>query len=352
MRKALYLFLLINLCLVEAFGQKLQDINQLDNLILALKNNNETNFELKTNFSHIRVVDARYDINKIGFANYNGKYRRVNFEKGINTLESYLNQCYINQPQGNGPELVLFVKTLWLQDLKAGEKLRNTYDDDQQLISSCQLQVDAFALFDNTYRALTRIDTTSELPNGVRYTYPELVKSSFYKVIRSVKPFDDTQLILNRKVLQPEEVNTFYKARSQKLKNVNDVVNEKGIYLTYDDFLNNRLTKYNFTVEQEERADYLYIEEGGEKKLFTDFWGFNNGVSHFIKVGRNFFELKRDLNTYSFWGCFQALHNAKPRSENRIARYALFGVFGELHHTELNNYLRPMQLNADNGLPY
>lgn len=352
MRNIFFLFLLINLCFKSAFCQKLQDLNQLDNIALDLKNDPSSGFELKTNYSHIRIVDVRYDGSKLGFAYYYGHYRKVNLEKGISTLESYLNQCYSNQPQSNRPELVLFVKTLWLQDLKAGEKLRNTYNDDQQLISTCQLQVDAFALFENTYRALVRVDTSFELPNGVRYTYPDLLKNSFHTVIRKLKPFDDIKLISDRKVLKPEEVITFYNTRIQKLKNVNDRVTEKGIYLTYNDFLNNHLTKYNFTIEQEENADYLYIEENGEKKLFTDFWGFDNGVSHYIKVGRNFFELKKDYNTYSFWGCFQALHTSKPRSENRIARYALFGVFSELHHNALANYLRPMQLNADTGLPY
>jgi hypothetical protein len=50
----------------------------------------------------------------------------------------------------------------------------------------------------------------------------------------------------------------------------NDSV-QKGIYLTFADFINNRPASLDFTVVQEKKADYLYLRENGKQKLFTDF---------------------------------------------------------------------------------
>ena len=143
----------------------------------------------------------------------------------------------------------------------------------------------------------------------------------------------------------------YYDQRFKKPRIINNML-QRGVYLTFDDFLNNRLTAYKFSLEQDEESDYLYIEENGEEKLFTDFWGFSDGENLYIKLGFNFFKLTKDNNTYSFWGCRRAVHTTPSRNKNRVVRYMAFGNLANLRNAKLKNLLRPMQLDMETGKAY
>ena len=147
-----------------------------------------------------------------------------------------------------------------------------------------------------------------------------------------------------------DELMKLYDQRESSPRFSDDQV-KRGIYLTFSDFLQNRAKPYDFVLEQDEGGDYLYLNENGQQRLFTEFWGFSDGKFNFVKIGGNFFTLIRDHNSYSFLGCLQPVHNSAPRSRNRVGRYALWGVFGELHQTRLVKFLRPMQLDMETGKP-
>lgn len=143
----------------------------------------------------------------------------------------------------------------------------------------------------------------------------------------------------------------YYDQRFKKPGIMDDTL-QRGIYLTFADFLNNRPLTCRFTLEQDEESDYLYMEQNGEEKLFTDFWGFSDGRDLYTKIGFNFFKLTRDNNTYSFWGCRKAVHETPSRNKNRIVRYMAFGNFANLRSAKLKNILRPMQLDMETGNAY
>jgi hypothetical protein len=160
-----------------------------------------------------------------------------------------------------------------------------------------------------------------------------------------------TQVLAQKRKITLSEVLANYKNRLDfpQLKNNES---KQGIYLTFSDFLNNKISERKFSLDEDAEADYLYLEENGESKLFTEFWGFCDGGKTYVRIGHNFFPMTREQNTYQFWGCEQAIHRVKSRSASRTKNYMLFGVFGELHSTRLVNLLRPMQLDMDTGKPY
>jgi hypothetical protein len=127
---------------------------------------------------------------------------------------------------------------------------------------------------------------------------------------------------------------------------------QRGIYLTFTDFLNSRPSLYQFSLEQDEESDYLYIEENGQEKLFTDFWGFSDGQDLYVNLEYNFFKLTRDKNTYSFWGCLRSVHKTPSRNKNKVVRYMAFGNLANLRSAKLKNILRPMQIDMETGVAY
>ncbi len=185
--------------------------------------------------------------------------------------------------------------------------------------------------------------------NPLRNDIGNLLLQTFESVFTKIADVDIEKAMLKKTKLGIEKVNSYYRQRFNQPRFIQDGM-QRGIYLSFSDFLNNNPSLLKFTLEQDEEADYLYIEENGGQKLFTDFWGFSDGQNHYIKIGYNFFKLSRDANTYSFWGCYQAVHKTQSRSKNRTFRYFAFGTLAaELKTARLKNMLRPMQIDMETG---
>lgn len=295
----------------------------------------------------VTVIDKRFDTAKIGFGLGGSKSKMIRLSDGTaNSIQRYLNGG--NEPAQ--PAFVLVLRNFWLQEVKAGE-LRDADEElERQNISRCTAKFDVYAMEDGYCRALVRIDTVIETPLYLKQSGGQLLADALDYTLAKIAGLTVREATAKKTPVKLTELLRMYGQKMSLPRLTGDTL-QRGIYRTYEDFAQKRPALLNFVLEQDEGGDYLYLNENGEQRLFTDFWGFSDGRSHFIKLGTNFFPLVRDGNSYSFMGCLQPIHRSQPRSRNRVSRYALFGVFGELHQTRLTKFLRPMQLDMETDRP-
>jgi hypothetical protein len=324
---------------------------KLNTLTVELKADDKKLFRIP--FERIIVIDKRFDTSKIGYVRTAFEYREAVLNKSFSTsLEHYLNNRF--ESAHNSRNLVVFIKSLWLQEVRLGEITKETELDEKKNISQCIVKADIYSFSDNIYQALVRIDTLFENARPLKNISEEFISSAIDNIIVQVQTLNTEESLLRKTKIQKENVFNYYEQRFNSLRIKNDTL-QKGIYLTFADFINNRPSLIDFTVSQENEADFLYIQEKGEQKLFTDFWGFCDGKTHFIKVGYNFFKLIKDGKTYSLWGCLEPIHKRKQYAgmEN-VAADILTGRTPNTSRqvSKLKNVLRPMQIDMDTGEPY
>lgn len=300
-------------------------------------------------FSGILVVDKRFDTSKAGFIYDGSKHRILTMKDGVaGSVHRFLKKGYTADNPAL-PQLLFVLRNLWLHELKAGELKEGSEEGmDKQTISRCHVKIEVYLVKENVCQALLRLDTTAEEPVNLRFAGNRMLAGVLDEGMKEIMALDLEKATAKKTKMPLPELMKLYDQRTIAPRLTNDTL-QRGIYLTFADFLHKRPKLYDFVLEQDDAGDFLYLNEKDNQRLFTEFWGFCDGKFHFIKLGNSFFPLVRDGNTYSFFGCLQPIHNSGPRSRNRVARYALFGVLGELHNNRLVNFLRPMQLDMETG---
>lgn len=347
MYKQLLCFLLPALLCLNVAAQRKYNADKLRTYEIALPE--QLSIENRS-FSQITVVDKRFDTAKAGFISDGEKQRILLLKGGVQSgVQRYLSAY--TQANSHLPQLLFVLRNLWLHELKAGELKADEDEDQKKIITQCIAKIQVYLVKEDSCQALLRIDTIAQQQSFLRVSGAGMVAGILDESLKKIRQLDLEKHVFRKTKIAFSDLMKLYDQRTAAPRLRSDSL-QRGVYLTFSDFLQNTPKPYTFVLEQDEVGDFLYLEENGNQRLFTNFWGFCDGKMHFIKVGGSFFPLVRDGNAYSFYGCLQPIHNAKPRSRNRVARYALFGVFGDVHSNRLVNFLRPMQVDMETGKVY
>jgi hypothetical protein len=345
-RQLLLVLLLAGLC-KNVNGQRRYNADKLRSHTIILP---EPLSAQAKSFSLITVADKRFDTGKAGFISDGDRQRILLLNRGVqDEVQHYLSKH--TQNNDGLPQLLYVLRTLWLHELKAGELKVDEDEDEKKIITQCVAKIEVFLVKEDSCQALLRIDTIAQQQSFLRVSGAGMVAGILDESLKKIRQLDLENHVFRKTKIAFGDLMKLYDQRTAAPRLRSDSL-QRGVYLTFSDFLQNTPKPYTFVLEQDEVGDFLYLEENGNQRLFTNFWGFCDGKMHFIKVGGSFFPLVRDGNAYSFYGCLQPIHNAKPRSRNRVARYALFGVFGDVHSNRLVNFLRPMQVDMETGKVY
>lgn len=301
-------------------------------------------------FSGVRILDQRFDTSKLGYLLNGSTFNKAALHNNASTLEQYMNTHYRWQSK-DANQLLLVVRTLWITNRRAGEGTEHNESKDSKFQGSLVVKIDAFASSAGGCKALKRIDSTMVSEPITKSNAGNILAELTQTILEKFAGMDVAATINGKKLIPLAEIETHYRSFHDKLA-IKQPSAIRGIYVSFNDFLNNRPKIESFTLEQTESADYLYLEVGNEQVLFTDFWGFHDGQNLYIRVGTNFFKLFKDQEAYSFTGCLQSVHKTKARSQGRIVRNLIWGNLGEAHQSRLVNLLRPMQVNMETGGVY
>jgi hypothetical protein len=335
-------------CIISAVAQE-SGTFPFSTLYADLKKSTGFKTETPIPFGNVTVADYRYDSTKEGFI-----YKKTGFyifrikEGAPRFLESKFQQATFRDK--TKPDLMIILRAFWLRDIKSGE-LGGQDQADRSNVCQFIVKFDTYLVTGNDYQAIFRVDTVFTKIGYLSENADELVMNALKYSMVKLSSVDTENIKLRKNRFTQKEIFNQYNKNHIKSMNI-EVAPKRGLYLSFTDFLNNTVTPIDFIIEETSMADCLYIVEKDEKKLFTNFWGFADRGQKYIRVGTNFFPLTRDDGTFSFWGCLRATHANATKSENKITRFALFGVFGELHNSRLQNLLHPLQVDMETGNVY
>jgi len=309
-------------------------------------------------FNSIKIIDARFDTSKVGFATiYEQSFSKLIVKNGLQeTAVPFLNEYYTqNFHLTDSRNLVIVVKTLWLHQInisdKAGKKFIDRQSLDDRQVNEVVAKFETYIEQNNYYQALYRIDTAFATDGKFYKVADELLLLPFYLAVNKTMNADLTGFLAQRQKLSLEAVYQYNASRFNLPCFETDKL-ARGVYMTFHDFINGKPTYENFTIEKGKLSDELYIEQNGNKVLLTDCWGFCDGSDNYIKLGFSLYPFYKQGNTYELWGSHHITHtfnrsNAGARSP---AEVLLMGASFNKNRTK--NYLRPMQINMETGKAY
>ena len=115
-----------------------------------------------------------------------------------------------------------------------------------------------------------------------------------------------------------------------------------GVFLTFQDFLNNKPRIAQFKFKKGKLTDELYSINNGKEELLNKYWGFSDSSSLYINIGMNAFKAIRKQNTFEVVG-FRHINIDKDYQSGNIYAEPLFGQL------LTNKTLKIFQVNMKSG---
>ena len=317
--KIIAILLVLFPILVFAQKKRIDDENPdgLRNKLLKLDVSKVAGSNPKLPYAAIEVLDNRFDTSKIGFTlgfqlfnNIKRAGRKMIFDNSVaKALENYYNEFYQNSFTPNNITLFIVLKKLWFSGIdnsrnKEIDILRNTTSEE---FLYCKWEY--YLKRGNEYLPVKRTDTVINgviyETNGIDYQN-ELSNNEILKLMlegmvelvdlnKAVADFD------NANKLSWEKVKA-YNASFYDWPILKDTMVNKGVYLTFNEFRNNKPSIRNFSEKKlririGKEEDYIEDNQGNR---ISNYWGYYNGNEWKIgKYGND--KMFRKGNAFEFF---------------------------------------------------
>ncbi|MEO6639492.1 MAG: hypothetical protein ABIN25_14525 [Ginsengibacter sp.] len=312
-------------------------------------------------FSSIYIIDKRFDTASIGYMkiyrNVYDNYRLVTENNFTSELGIFLNSlCQKNTVTDSFPTLVIVLRKFWFY--KDYEVPDNKFFKSKTK-SNCLLKLgmDCFLYKDTSYMPLLRRDTVLVLDEisreSMKGTLVSVALQDFFKNL-----FADRNIAIHgkKRPLGKRELEEYYNKNFSK-----PILTHKprrGVYMSFDEFIQNAPSQLNFEVKNTDLADDIYLISDTDTIPSRSAWGYCDGEKIFIKAGMNLFELIRQGSAFAFVGNSKLTHkqydsryvynNSRSSAEN-LAAAGLTQLFSV---DKFTLQLFPMLLDMDTGEVY
>lgn len=315
-------------------------------------------------FKSIEVADLRYDTSKIGYVQKKKEnVKLVTSGSLASHLEQQLNNATTEKTATASEQSVLVViKKFWLKRPTETDWRRKHGVDGRGLKSlwGWHVKLEVYGNYSGAYTPLFRLDSL--------YGFDEFDEQqpisvdAFSDCLQRLQNIDPAKLKTAKTKYTRQAVDSFNQAAFLKPVLTQPAM-PVGVFLTFSDFINKRVTYSEFAIERAIELDNLYIFKNNSKELLTDFWGFSDGKKYFIRANRNFFELYQQGNTFEFIGHeYLALNNGSrnghPAGSFNSGRSFATGLATGLltdaiaGGSKTQEWFRPFQLNIETGEIY
>lgn len=306
----------------------------------------------KIPFRSILVRDARFDTTKLGYI-YASEYKKISFPVTCSRgLEEMLNNyCYnILDPQSDR-SLLIVLKKYWLQSGAAelmedeNTSVSNNGESYRDKTGVCFADADVFTLQGTECRALVRITANFIDKPFKQFRLNRFIFPLFDSLITKIRETDVAKATAGKNVYAFSGVMAQYAKRFDipVLKNTQP---EKGVFSSFKDFQDNKVTYTSFKVKEGKLSDELYIINNGQETILKDYWGFYDGTHYYVRLGFSFFRLYRQNNTWDLYGNRRISFSASETSA------AAQGNSFFLKSAGSYLFRRPLQLNMETGNVY
>ncbi len=302
-----YLTVVVFLMLVSftqpAIAQK--DVGKEDNFFpekIILLDTATRSTKAKLFFSDIHIIDARIDTTFSGIVvdPTTKDFFKTEFEHSVDKeLDAYIRKNYSFEAGEGIPSLLVIVKRLWLTPSvprHEGTKDRARADG----ISFC---AELFINNNGKYHALYKIDSMytgayAAWSNGNLYVQ-EAIQAILARVVnQAVAGMHTGKTEFSEAIMQQ------YIRQSQTCKILEDAAWKNGVYKSFTEFKNNNPVITAYELKEARSADsIIYTRAGnGEAITISNYWGFCDGETVFIKMHDDIMPLYRYGNTFIVFG--------------------------------------------------
>jgi hypothetical protein len=300
-------------------------------------------------FSSVTVIDRRFDTSKLGYGRPNSfDIKVIKTKKAFaETISETIAKAGVKKLSGDtSKKLFIVIKHLWLDGQPSNPAYRST----------CTASLDVYLKNNEQYSPLFKIDTVLASIKPLLKTDDDLLSAPFQLCFQKFQQIHLEQTIATRRKLSAEQVSAYYQQQFNSVTAKGDSL-VKGVFLTFQDFLQNRPAYKEFTVKNEALTDDLYVIENGKETMLSKFWGYCDGKNNYIKLGHSLFRLYRQNKTYDVYGANEVDHRGVPKTKGvsspdpiGIAVHAIDYAAQQSERDKL--IMKAMQLNMETDRVY
>jgi len=267
---------------------------------------------------HIQVIDWRADTTAVGFQSrvyYTIADIKTSFK---NQLLSLIN--FDSDPDFSGSKVVVCLDQIWVTHHLA--------EEDNEWTPGIIWKIDCFKKNkENQFTYLCSLDTAIETESAKFSPFDlvpvclqlsaEKIKAALHKPAPSAQYSDPGQ----------------FKYHFDKIPILNAAQKNKGLYMTYEQFLDNSPSAADFEIDKNKLTDGLFVRNSkGTFELVRNIWGYCDGENMFIKSGEKYFQLSQVNNTFYFIGAKhirKSVHNDlgtdlfNPAAKRKLTKFSL-----------------------------
>jgi len=326
-------------------------------LEISKKRFDKLEFYYPINFS---FVDARADKGKLGFVRVgNGnEFSNMIFPK---EATEYINSRVSGASKGtDGKKLLVVIRHFWLSQMIVQSSALKTMMlmDSKGYLSFCYFSGDFYLENNGQLQYLGRQDTITKYHRWMGNVANDLVNNT----LENAMDFGDSlaahmpaaTAFFDSHLLNDSLGNQF---NYPILKTSHPA---KGIYLTYEDFLNDLPLQEEFELKEHRGDEYLQAQKT-DTSITNKAWGYSDGEHIFKHLNDEYYLMLPVQNTFEVAGPRIIRKTYKPGQEFFVVAVATFlgglmggvgGIWAVLVDKSIMKELVPYQLNIRNGTFY
>jgi len=268
---------------------------------------------LQTHYNVLVIQDFRADKSKLGFARAGEKIedRRFVFpEEDKDYLGKKINTPFAGNSHSRDT-LLLALKNLWLfqTQLQAGVVKRELLGE-IQLVSHCFLNCDLYVYKNGIATTLGTIDTVISANGWIVNKGNDLLK----KILLTSLAIGDSMFQANATMARSALIKPDLGFPILSVEHPG-----KGIYFSFQDFLNNNPDTAPFETEIKTRKRVLKSSAYADS-IVAKCWGYSDETGIYMNINNDYYRLNRSQNTFDLRG--PALVDIKNSTFSKIFRTA------------------------------
>lgn len=302
----------------------------------------------------VEFVDARADKSKLGFVRMgedNSFFNLLFPEQSIKYINSKFQ--HIIKPANNESRLKIVIRHMWMSQLIV-KASRYSLTGPKGYISFCYFKADYYHEKNGMVQFAGELDTVFSIHKWMGHAADDLMKKALITALNACDSLSSTNPNYAAKLLDDSLNNQF---DYQILKTD---APKKGIYLSYEDFLNNNPKEGDFEVETDKEKTYL-VSNATDTSITNAAWGYADDKEIYKHLNDSYYKMNRVQNTFELAG---------PRTIRKIytTRQIIYkavlgaffnglagggmGLFFMMTDEKIMRELIPYQLNIKEGTFY
>ena len=245
---------------------------------------------------YFQFAEERNDTTRMGYFFSDNKVFYFVFPEAA---VSYLNSKYNDDDAKAADTILISLRRLWISQEKISSSLvKSILLTPVSTVGSCRVMADLYKKTESGYLLMESYDSTITKKGYLGNTNDELIGRSMLNLMK----YTDSIGSLNKVAAGVQPKNSI--ATNTILpKIITDEKMNDGIYLTYDDFLNNRPVTIDFEFRDSWKGQVLRLKESrSDDSVYTaKSWGLCKDGIAYVRLDNSFLQLKKYQHSFDLF---------------------------------------------------